>query len=125
MAFTDMAAIRFLEEEAAREAAELESDVAFAERGFPRPAVKSQAPLPLTGAPLVLVPGSEAPEPMPGTRDRNWWRDLGRRTAVGGRERIALDALLDRVWTKPDDPRQGDSMGCGLAGLTNCAATAA
>ena len=40
-------------------------------------------------------------------RDRNWWRDLGRRTAVKGRERIVLDALLDRIWTGPDDPRRG------------------
>ena len=70
--------------------------------------VETQSPLPLTGGTLVPVPGrGEAPEPWPGERDRNWFRDLGRRTAVGGRERIALDALLDRVWTKPDDPRQG------------------
>ena len=51
--------------------------------------------------------GLTAPEPWPGERDRNWFRDLGRRTAVGGRERILLDALLNRVWTKPDDPHKG------------------
>lgn len=45
--------------------------------------------------------------PFPGERDRNWWRDLGRRTAVRGRERIVLDALLGRIWTQADDSRRG------------------
>ena len=49
----------------------------------------------------------QAHEPMPGKRDRNWFRDLGRRTAVRGRERIVLDALLDRVWTGENNPREG------------------
>ena len=85
-----------------------EADVARAERRWCAPPREPQPPLPLTGGTLVPVPSrGEAPEPWPGERNRNWFRDLGRRTAVGGRERIALDALLDRVWTKPDDPRQG------------------
>ena len=84
------------------------ADVERVERRWRAPPVEPQPSLPLTGGTLVPVPcNGDAPQPLPGERDRNWFRDLGRRTAVGGRERIALDALLDRVWTKPDDPRQG------------------
>ena len=73
------------------------------------PALTPQSSLPLTGGTLVPVPGDAraAPAPLPAVRDLNWWRDLGRRTAVAGRERIVLDALLDRIWTGPDDPREG------------------
>ena len=94
----------------------LEADVARAERRWCAPPVEPQSPLPLTGAPLVLVPGGEAPEPLPGVRDRNWWRDLGRRTAVKGRERIVLGALLNRIWTGENNPREGRVNGqwCGF-----------
>ena len=88
--------------------ASFEADVERAERRWSAPPVEPQPSLPLTGAPLVLVPGrGVAPEPLPGERDRNWWRDLGRRTAVRGRERIVLDVLLDRIWTGPDNAREG------------------
>ena len=87
--------------------AAFEADVSHAERGWSGPPREPQPSLPLTGGTLVLLPSrGDAPEPWPGSRDRNWYRDLGRRTAVGGRERIALDALLDRIWTGEDCPRE-------------------
>ena len=56
--------------------------------------------------PLVPARTADAPEPLPGRRDRNWWRDLGRRTAVRGRERNVLGALLDRIWTGADNSHE-------------------
>ena len=97
--------IRFLE--AIEAGNRLEADVALAERGWSGPARDPQAPLPLTGAPLVLVPGGDAPEPWPGKRDWRWWQALVRRTAVGGRDRIVLTALLLRAWTGPEDVARG------------------
>ena len=88
--------------------ASFEADVERAERRWGAPPVEPQPSLPLTGAPLVLVPGrGVAPEPMPGERDRNWWRDLGRRTAVRGRERSVLAAIHGRIWTGPDNAGKG------------------
>ena len=90
------------------DATNFEADVARAERRWRAPPVEPQSPLPLTGGTLVLVPGrGDAPEPLPGERNRNWWRDLYRRTAVVGRERVVLAALHGRIWTGPDNPREG------------------
>ena len=104
MAMTDTQVAQWLAEYDAG----LEADVARAERRWCAPPVESQAPLPLTGAPLVLVPGrGDALEPMPGPRDWRWWQALVRRTAVGGRDRIVLTALLLRAWTGPEDVARG------------------
>ena len=55
--------------------------------------------------------GLTAPEPMPGKRDRNWWRDLAERTTVGGCERAVLMVLVNRIWTGPDNAREGRENG--------------
>ena len=95
-------------DEAKASAGDFEADVAHAESRFGSPPLDPQPPLPLTGGTLVSVPGhGDVPEPWPGERDRNWWRDLGRRTHVKGRERVVLDALLDRIWTGKNIPREG------------------
>ena len=97
----------------------LAADVERAERRFPRPPVEPQRSLSLTGATLVSVPGrGDAPEPMPGERDRNWWRDLAERTTVGGCERTVLMVLANRIWTGPDSPRDGRENGRWTGFLT-------
>ena len=97
----------------------LEADVERAERQWRAPPVEPQSPLPLTGAPLVAVPGrGGAPEPMPGERNRNWWRDLAERTTVGGCERAALMVLVNRIWTGPDNAREGRENGRWTGFLT-------
>ena len=98
--------------EAADVGADVGADVAFAERGWSGPPREPQAPLPLTGGTLVEVPGrGEAPEPWPGARNRNWWRDLAERTTVGGCERAVLMVLVNRIWTGENDPRLGRENG--------------
>ena len=92
--------------------AAFDADVERAERRWRAPPVEPQSSLPLTGGTLVPVPcNGDAPQPLPGARDRNWWADLLRRTAVRGRERIVLHALHGRIWTGPDDPGKGRENG--------------
>ena len=113
MAFSDPDNSRWYADlDAANEAAN-RAAVVCAERGFPpRPAVEPQPSLPLTGGTLVPVPcNGDAPAPLPGVRDRNWWAALLRRTAVRARERIVLHALHGRIWTGPDDPGKGRENG--------------
>ena len=99
--------------------AAFEADVARAERRWRGPPAEPQPSLPLTGGTLVPVPGrGVAPEPWPGKRDRNWWRDLAERTKVGGCERTVLMVLVNRLWTGENDPRLGRENGRWAGFLT-------